>query len=186
MDTPTDGDGVFLLKRVHNDSSNTNYDAVASERDDDESKPKKRWKTILRNNLLLILTITAAILGIVIGFAVQTARPSPRVVMLINFPGEILLRLLQLLILPLIVASLISGIAGLDVGTSGRLGVRAVTYYLTTTLLAVVLGIVLVVSIQPGDRTGGGCVDVTERSPVEKLHTLDAFLDLIRLESNLY
>lgn len=184
MESPNDGDGVLLLKRIHTDGSHTHYDAVETESDVDrfETKDwnKARCIDIVRKNLLLILTITAAILGIVVGFAVQTARPSPRAVMLINFPGEILLRLLQMLIMPLIVASLISGIAGLDVGTSGKLGVRAVAYYMTTTLIATILGIILVVTIEPGNRTGDGCIDITESSTTEKLHTLDAFLDLFR------
>lgn len=176
-----------MLKRFQRDGSISRYEAVESESDGETYATKtekmlstrNRWWKFVLKNLLLLSTITAAVLGVAVGFAIQEARPSARTITLIGFPGEILLRLLQMLILPLIVASLISGIAGLDVKTSGKLGVRAVVYYLLTTLLASVLGIVLVVTIQPGNRTGDGCIELTKGSNNE-IHTLDAFLDLIR------
>ena len=37
-----------------------------------------------------------------------------------------------------------------DMSLSGKVGLRAVAYYFTTTILAVILGIILVVSIHPG------------------------------------
>ena len=43
-----------------------------------------------------------------------------------------------------------SGVASLDQSVSGKLGLRTVVYYMSTTFIAVVLGIVLVVTIQPG------------------------------------
>uniref|UniRef100_T1L114 Amino acid transporter n=1 Tax=Tetranychus urticae TaxID=32264 RepID=T1L114_TETUR len=59
----------------------------------------------------------------------------------------------------------------------GKMGSRAIIYYLATTVLAAVLGIILVLIIHPGDpsikkQLGGG----TPR----KVSTIDAFLDLIR------
>ena len=46
--------------------------------------------------------------------------------------------------------SLIASIGSLDLRLSGKIGARAVAYYMTTTLLAVTLGIILTVVIQPG------------------------------------
>ena len=50
------------------------------------------------------------------------------------------MRMLKMMILPLIISSLIAGLANLDMGSSGRMGGRAVLYYLSSTLLAVILG----------------------------------------------
>ena len=65
-----------------------------------------RW---VRQNLLLLFTLVAVILGIVLGLLLRLAEPSEDAILLIGFPGDILMRLLKMLILPLIVASLISG-----------------------------------------------------------------------------
>ena len=138
----------------------------------------ERVKAALRSNLLVLLLILALILGIVIGILLRL-RPEPwtdRELMYLRFPGELLMNMLKLLILPLIVASLVSGMTSLDTRSSGKLGLRAVVYYLTTTLAAVILGIILVVSIQPGKR-GDKPTGTTEFREVEPA---DTFLDLIR------
>ncbi|XP_076440413.1 excitatory amino acid transporter 3-like [Babylonia areolata] len=138
----------------------------------------QRVKAALRSNLLVLLLIVALLLGIVLGVLMRL-RPEPytgRELMYIRFPGEILMNMLKLLILPLIVSSLVSGMTSLDTRASGKLGLRAVVYYLTTTLMAVILGIILVVSIEPGkrgDKPEGGS-DFRDVEPV------DTFLDLIR------
>lgn len=65
--------------------------------------------------------------------------------------GEIFLRILKMLVVPLVVASVMSGILGLgDIRKLGRPGLAAVTYYLVTTFLAVIVGLILVNIINPG------------------------------------
>ena len=70
--------------------------------------------------------------------------------MYISYVGKLFLRMLKALILPLIIPSLIAAIGQLDMSLSGKVGGRAVAYYMITTVLAVILGIILVTSIQPG------------------------------------
>ena len=62
-----------------------------------------------KENLLLVLTVLGVILGTIIGFACRVANPSEEVIMFIEFPGDVLMRMLKMLILPLIVSSLIGG-----------------------------------------------------------------------------
>ena len=65
--------------------------------------------------------------------------------------GQIFLMLLKMLVVPLVISSVMSGILGMgDVRKLGFPGGAAIAYYLTTTLLAVVLGVVVVNVIQPG------------------------------------
>lgn len=65
--------------------------------------------------------------------------------------GEIFLRLLKMLVVPLVVASVMAGILGLgDVRKLGRPGLAAVSYYFATTVLAVGAGLLLVNIIRPG------------------------------------
>ena len=70
--------------------------------------------------------------------------------MYIAYVGKLFLRMLKALILPLIIPSLIAAIGQLDMSLSGKVGGRDVAYYMATTVLAVILGIILVTSIQPG------------------------------------
>ena len=77
-----------------------------------------------------------------------------------KFVGDLFLRLLKMITIPLIVTSLIVGVAGL--GQTGRLGSmfsKTMLYYLATSLLAITTGIALVNIIRPGvgaELPGGG------------------------------
>ncbi|MGB5348315.1 MAG: dicarboxylate/amino acid:cation symporter [Polyangiales bacterium] len=66
--------------------------------------------------------------------------------------GDLFLRLLQMLVVPLIVSSLITGVTGMgDLRTLGSIGGRAIGFYLTTSFLAIVTGIAVVNIIRPGE-----------------------------------
>ncbi len=64
--------------------------------------------------------------------------------------GDLFLRLLRMVIVPLIMTSLISAAASLDTRYLGRLGAITFIYYFTTTLLAAALGLVIVNLFDPG------------------------------------
>ena len=141
----------------------------------------------LRKDLLLVLLIVGVIIGFAIGAAVNepvSAIKDPEkkatTIMLIGFPGELFMNMLKLLILPLIVASLITALATLDSKATGRIGRRTVIYYVGTMLMAVLLGIVLVVAIRPGERSRPD--DSDENQPQTRPYRgLDSLLDLLRL-----
>lgn len=134
---------------------------------------------ILRTHLLTILTVLAVILSIGIGFIMKSAQPAytARTIMYINFLGDIFLRMIRILILPLIMSSLIAAIAPLDVSLSKKIGARAIAYILLTTVVAVILGVVLVVTIKPG---GNGIDDGIVREQRQASTITDTILDLIR------
>ncbi|KAI6186203.1 Excitatory amino acid transporter 2 [Aphelenchoides besseyi] len=132
----------------------------------------------LRKNFLLVATIGAVLIGSILGFIVRTQRPSPHTVVLISFPGELLMHMLKMMILPLIVSSLISALAQMDAKQSGRMGSLAVFYYFVTTMLAVILGIILVLTIHPGDPTLKK--DLGTATEGQQVSTIDTFLDILR------
>ncbi len=77
-----------------------------------------------------------------------TNRPA---IAVLDVGGEIFLRLLKMVVVPLVVASVMSGILGMgDIRKLGRPGFQTFLYFLGTTLAAVVLGMVLLAIIRPG------------------------------------
>jgi len=75
------------------------------------------------------------------------------------------------------------GLAVLDPKSSGKLGFYALTYYFCTTILAAILGIILVQIIRPGER--GNKAQVREEllgddPKADQVTTLDAIFDLFR------
>lgn len=90
-------------------------------------------------------------IGIGLIGAVILALAAPRVAMGFELGGRVFLRLLTMMVVPLVMASVMSGIIGLgDIRRLGRPDGLAVSYYLTTTVLAVLVGLAMVNIIQPG------------------------------------
>uniref|UniRef100_A0A8B9GQV0 Amino acid transporter n=1 Tax=Astyanax mexicanus TaxID=7994 RepID=A0A8B9GQV0_ASTMX len=137
----------------------------------------KREKGVCKQNGLLILSVMAVVIGCLLGFFLRTKQLSEQEVKYFQFPGELLMRMLKMLILPLVVSSLMSGLATLEPKCSSRLGLITVSYYLWTTFLAVVVGIVMVLIIHPG---GMAQKEDNEDSSKTVMSSADALLDLIR------
>jgi Na+/H+-dicarboxylate symporter len=134
----------------------------------------------LRANALTIFTVCGVIGGVVLGLTLRASRDGKwpdREIMYVNFIGELFLRMLKCLILPLIVASLISAIGSLDLSLSGKIGGRAICYYLCTTISAVILGIILVITIHPGR---GDISSIARGGESYNGTTVDTLMDLVR------
>lgn len=75
----------------------------------------------------------------------------PELTIWISWIGDLFLKLLKMVIIPLIVSSIITGIAGIGSSENlGRLGLKTIGFYMVTSLLAILLGLFLVNVIQPG------------------------------------
>ena len=67
--------------------------------------------------------------------------------------GDIFINLLKLIAVPLVLFSIISGVASLgDMRKLGRMGIKTLALYLTTTMFAVIVGLTLVNVFKPGDH----------------------------------
>lgn len=97
----------------------------------------------------------------------------------ISWMGDLFLRLLKMVIIPLILSSIISGVAG--VGSSagiGRLGLKTLSFYIITSLLAILLGLFLVNTLTPGIG-----VDFSFAEKVGSLPVADQSLGMLLLTS---
>lgn len=80
-----------------------------------------------------------------------------------EFVGKLFIRALQMIIVPLVVSSVIAGIASLGgVKGFGRLGMRTLGFYVGTSFAAIVVGLLLVNKIQPGLVDGKPNVEIRE------------------------
>ncbi|MCP4506689.1 MAG: dicarboxylate/amino acid:cation symporter [Fuerstiella sp.] len=83
--------------------------------------------------------------------ALVLAYFAPAFAVSLKLGGEVFLRLLMMVVVPLVMASVMSGILGLgDVRKLGKPGAVAIGYYLTTTVLAVSTGVLIVNLFSPG------------------------------------
>jgi hypothetical protein len=132
------------------------------------------------NNILAIGTLLTVIVALTIGVLMKEMYPewNDRSIRYVAFPGEIFLRILKCLILPLIFTSLVFAMGNLDTKLSGKIGLRTVIYYLATTIIAIILGIILVLLIKPGSR--GSDKEKMDEGAKNPITTEDTILDLIR------
>jgi Na+/H+-dicarboxylate symporter len=89
-----------------------------------------------------------------------------------NWIGEVFLRGLNMIIVPLILCSITTGVASVgSSGNLGRLGLKTMSYYVGSTLVAIITGLILVTTIKPGVGAELGL-----KSPMENLSAVtDSF-----------
>jgi Na+/H+-dicarboxylate symporter len=75
----------------------------------------------------------------------------PQYVSYVSWMGDLFLRALKMIIIPLIVSSMIMGVANIGNAESlGRIGLKTIAFYLITSLIAILTGLLLVNFIKPG------------------------------------
>ena len=78
-----------------------------------------------------------------------------KLVPLFDLVGTMFINLLKMIIVPLILASVITGVASLGSGPDlGRLGLKTLTFYVVTTLIAVLIALFIVNLVAPGEDNG--------------------------------
>ena len=101
------------------------------------------WQRYFRFPIIwkvLIGFVLGAVVGLLVGPPIQVVQPL----------GTLFLRLLQMLVMPLVFFTLIQGAASIRPSRLGRAGIKILLYYLLTSLVAVTLGVLLALAVQPG------------------------------------
>jgi Na+/H+-dicarboxylate symporter len=100
---------------------------------------------LLKANLLtqiLIAFVVAIILGLIFGESIAVLTPL----------GDLFLRLINFIIAPLVLATLVIGVASIgDPKSLGRVGTKTISYYLITTAIAIMIGLGIAFLISPGE-----------------------------------
>ena len=137
-------------------------DANAFERevttDLDEETPDKPKGLPLHTRILIGLAV-GVIAGVTVNYAV--GGDHPRVVFIVDNItqpiGQLFLRLLLMIVVPLVFSSLVVGVAGIgDIRKLGRVGLKSFAYCLVLSGISVVIGLTLANTIRPGKRIDPG------------------------------
>ena len=148
----------------------------------DRRTKRAKILNLLKTHRLLLGVLLGVVLGCIIGISChdgvqKSTDPSPqRLAMYIKFPGELFIRMLKLIVIPLITSSIIVALNDIDIRSAGRMGTRTMIYYITTTVLSAILGLVLAVIVQPGS----GVNEEDSKSSSKHRNSVDSFLDLMR------
>lgn len=121
-------------------------------------------------NKLFVAIIVALILGVIMGGIVHTQYPesvegfSKNIKLL----GTIFIRLVQMIIAPLVFTTLVVGIAKMsDIKMIGRVGTKAMLWFITASLVSLFIGLILVNWLEPGRVT---------RLPIQDVSSADELL----------
>lgn len=101
--------------------------------------------------------LIALVLGVIYGIIL------PDYVEYVKWMGDLFIRGLKMVIVPLILSSIISGVTNIGSGGNlGRLGIKTMFYYLSTSILAILVGLFFVNFLQPGVGADLGFVKEVE------------------------
>jgi proton glutamate symport protein len=104
----------------------------------------------------------------------------PEGVRYVSWLGELFLTALKMVIIPLILSSIISGVTSMGGGKNlGRLGLKTITYYLSTSTIAILTGLLLVNIIKPGVGVELGFTQSIEGLSDKALSLQDVFLRVV-------
>jgi Na+/H+-dicarboxylate symporter len=113
----------------------------------------------MKLNKLTTLIMVAMVFGIIVGYACNTLATSPaqakEIASYFSILTDIFLRLIKMIIAPLIFATLVSGLAGMgDSNAVGRIGVKALGWFVGASLCSLALGLVFANLLHPGLNLG--------------------------------
>jgi len=113
-------------------------------------------------------------LGIAAGLVLQEKAAH------LKIAGDIFILLLRMIIVPLVLASMVTGIVSLgNVRNLGRIGLRTFIYYAVTTLLAVGVGLILVNLLKPGEGVSLGQTTGFAQPARETPSAVDIIRDIV-------
>lgn len=118
--------------------------------------------------------LIALVLAVIFGYF------APQWVKYVAWTGDIFLRALKMIIIPLIFSSIISGVTNMGESQNlRRLSLKTILYYMSTSTIAIITGLIIVNSVQPGIGADLGFEKSVENLAQESITVKDFFTRLI-------
>lgn len=160
---------------------------------------KSKIRQTIEKNLLLLTTLAGVIVGITLGklfkrekfyllnlfericfisgIGLRSSHLSDNQKLLISYPGELFLRMLKLLTLPLLISSLITVTASLNSQLGGKIMLRTLILFAMTSFLTATMGISLTFLFRTENVVS---IKASNLNDTKESKFLDSFLDLGR------
>lgn len=128
------------------------------------------------------------VLGVLVGIWLHR-EPSPILMTTLTFIGQVFIRLIQMVVIPLVISAIVIGITSVgDSKQIGKLGTKIIFYYGIITVVAVTIGVTLALLLKPGlgaahyinmDTAAGIQAQVAATIEAQKGNLLNIFLGFI-------
>lgn len=109
-----------------------------------ESESRRSWwRKYLEFPLIwkfAIALVLGAVAGLIVGPPIAVIQPL----------GDLFLRLLQMLIVPIVLFTLVVGVSSIGPTKFGRVGIKIFVYYMATSVVAITIGLLLATIVKPG------------------------------------
>ncbi|XP_077500163.1 excitatory amino acid transporter 3-like [Amblyomma americanum] len=132
---------------------------------------RRRFSFRMSENSLNLCLVGAAAGGMALGWHIRHHGVSGRLLKLMDFPGELYMRMLECLAMPVVTSSIVAGLGSVDILLAGNIGLIAMLYFVVATVMASTIGIGVALFLGPQRE---GC---WRR---QRLTHVDGFLDLLR------
>src|SRR6478672_3503328 len=131
---------------------------------------------------LTTFILVGMILGVIAGWLVHAnvdAQLAKEWASWFKLLSDIFLSLVKMLVAPLILSTIVVGIAHMgDSAALGRIGFRAISWFIIASFISIGLGLVLVNFFQPGVGAPVGAADISSIGEVKKLDARDFLLHI--------
>ena len=125
----------------------------------------------MKMNKLTAMILVSMVVGILVGHLFRTNTTDAAAIASfasnISILTDIFLRLIKMIIAPLVFSTLVVGIAKMgDSQTVGRVGIKAMAWFMTASLISLTLGLIMVNLLKPGIGLNLPLPDVSESSGI--------------------
>lgn len=141
-----------------------------------------RTKHLGLSTKIFIALIAGAIFGLFINFFLPTGALKDTILVdgILYIVGNGFIRLMQMLVIPLVICSLICGTMSIgDTKTLGQVGVKTLVFYTATTALAITIALALGILIRPGQGLNIPVPDSGDISVEDDISMVDTILNII-------
>ena len=129
--------------------------------------------------------LVALVVGIVTGMIVYsmpggTFKDAILINGIFQLLGQVFLRAIMMIVVPLVFISLVNGSASMgDVKKLGRVGVKTIAFYLSTTAIAVIISLGLGLLIKPGLGLDMGAIQIVEQAAKDKVPLVQILIEMV-------